>query len=74
MIIAAHSFGGYISTKYALEYPERVKKLIMLSPFGVESTTDEDKINYHENLKTKSYMENQKLYGEPTILHYKILM
>lgn len=36
MNIVAHSFGGYISFKYCLKYPQHVKKLILVSPGGVE--------------------------------------
>ncbi len=34
-ILAGHSFGGFISGHYACRYPEKIKKLLMLSPFGV---------------------------------------
>ncbi|EIM24059.1 alpha/beta-hydrolase [Wallemia mellicola CBS 633.66] len=34
MILIGHSLGGYISTVYALKYPEHVKKLILVSPIG----------------------------------------
>lgn len=34
-ILAGHSFGGYISGHYAIKYKKYVKKLLMLSPFGV---------------------------------------
>ncbi|ODV98385.1 hypothetical protein PACTADRAFT_48160 [Pachysolen tannophilus NRRL Y-2460] len=34
--LMGHSFGGYISLAYTLKYPERVKKLILVSPGGVE--------------------------------------
>ncbi|KAF7353005.1 hypothetical protein MVEN_01268100 [Mycena venus] len=35
MTLIGHSLGGYLSTVYALKYPERVNKLILLSPAGV---------------------------------------
>jgi len=35
MVLLGHSMGGYISTIYALAYPQHVEKLILLSPFGV---------------------------------------
>ncbi|SCU86147.1 LANO_0C06898g1_1 [Lachancea nothofagi CBS 11611] len=34
--IVAHSFGGYLSFKYAIKYPHAVKKLCLVSPLGVE--------------------------------------
>lgn len=57
MTIAAHSLGGYISTRYALYYPNRVKKLILLSPFAVESTTEEHKHNFIEETRLKTFAE-----------------
>ncbi|KAJ7086640.1 Alpha/Beta hydrolase protein [Mycena epipterygia] len=43
MTLAGHSLGAYFSVVYALKYPNRVNKLILLSPAGVprdpESTT-----------------------------------
>ncbi|CCF56833.1 hypothetical protein KAFR_0B05380 [Kazachstania africana CBS 2517] len=35
--IVAHSFGGYLSFKYALKYPESINKLCLVSPLGVEA-------------------------------------
>ena len=35
MHLIGHSMGGFLSACYALKYPERVKKLILLSPVGV---------------------------------------
>ncbi|KAK9484712.1 Alpha/Beta hydrolase protein [Lipomyces starkeyi] len=33
--LMAHSMGGYIGVAYALRHPERIKKLILVSPAGV---------------------------------------
>lgn len=35
MTLLGHSLGGYLSTCYALKYPDRVSKLILVSPVGV---------------------------------------
>lgn len=35
MTLIGHSLGGYLSVVYALRYPTRVSKLILLSPAGV---------------------------------------
>eukprot|EP00158_Paraphelidium_tribonemae_P002811 Partr_v1_DN25691_c0_g1_i2_m4500 putative Abhydrolase domain containing len=35
MTLLGHSLGGYFSCRYALQYPERVKQLILASPAGV---------------------------------------
>lgn len=34
MTLVGHSLGGYLSAKYALQYPERIKKLVLASPVG----------------------------------------
>ena len=35
MCLAGHSFGGYLAAVYAMKYPRRVSRLILLSPCGV---------------------------------------
>lgn len=34
MIILGHSFGGFLSTAYAMKYPERIEHLILGDPWG----------------------------------------
>ncbi|MEO1021806.1 MAG: alpha/beta hydrolase [Bacteroidota bacterium] len=36
-ILAGHSMGGQISMNFALQYPERLNKLVLASPAGIES-------------------------------------
>ena len=40
MILAGHSFGGYMSVAYTEKYPQHVDKLILLSPVGVPDEND----------------------------------
>ncbi len=40
MVLSGHSFGGYVGVAYAERYPERVDRLILLSPFGVPDPMD----------------------------------
>ncbi|KAH9179926.1 alpha/beta-hydrolase, partial [Lactarius sanguifluus] len=40
MTLIGHSLGAYFSTVYALKYPQRVHKLVLLSPAGVPRGPD----------------------------------
>ncbi|CAD6949988.1 unnamed protein product [Tilletia laevis] len=35
MTLVAHSLGGYLSIAYALRYPQRVEKIVLISPAGI---------------------------------------
>lgn len=40
MIILGHSFGGFLSTSYAIKYPERIEHLILGDPWGFTPAPD----------------------------------
>eukprot|EP00536_Pseudo-nitzschia_multiseries_P013869 jgi/Psemu1/245705/estExt_Genewise1.C_6260008 len=40
MILAGHSFGGYVAVAYAERYPEHVDRIVLLSPLGVPDEAD----------------------------------
>lgn len=40
MVLLGHSFGGYMSVAYSERYPERVDRLLLLSPVGVPDESD----------------------------------
>ena len=50
MILCGHSMGGYVSVAYCERYPERVEKLILLSPIGVPDENDPSYIERQERL------------------------
>eukprot|EP00126_Sphaerothecum_destruens_P004419 Sdes_comp18176_c0_seq1m7695 len=52
-VLAGHSFGGYISSIYALKYPERVVKLLLISPVGIPETNSFKT----KNLKSYSFFK-----------------
>ncbi len=43
LTIVGHSFGGFLATLYATEFPDRVSKLILVSPAGVLTPPDADR-------------------------------
>ncbi|CAG9332200.1 unnamed protein product [Blepharisma stoltei] len=52
MILCGHSFGGYIAGCYTEEHPDRVEKLILISPAGVS------KVKENEPVKKLSFFQN----------------
>ncbi|CAI4038007.1 hypothetical protein SMKI_04G3460 [Saccharomyces mikatae IFO 1815] len=47
--IVGHSFGGYLSFKYAAKYPNSVEKLCLVSPLGVERNIWSINNNFRSN-------------------------
>ena len=52
-VIIAHSLGGYISTEYSLRYPNRVSKLILLSPAGIP-VAPKEQVSIKDIMETES--------------------
>ena len=55
--LAGQSFGGYMSGMYALRYPARVKKLILLTPAGV--TKSDAKFDKEAILAKQGWLRRQ---------------
>ena len=85
--LAGHSFGGYISGQYAARYPDKVKKLSLLSPVGFTKHDQEltiehilEKsgfwrkmfINYVMNAWKNGVTPHSFLHNNPTIGKYLI--
>lgn len=41
MVLAGHSYGGYLAGCYAYKYPPRVERLCLISPAGTKTGSDE---------------------------------
>jgi cardiolipin-specific phospholipase len=62
MTLAGHSMGGYLSVAYSERYPERVDKLILLSPVGVPGNDEETLRRQKERMAGMS-MSTKLLFG-----------
>ena len=49
MNMICHSFGAYITSRYALKYPNRINKIVFWSPHGMEKIPED----YEESLKRR---------------------
>ncbi len=58
--ICGHSMGGVIALKLAIEYPERLKNLVLIAPGGAETYTQDEKILVQSYLNTKKIIANDK--------------
>jgi len=45
-----HSFGAFLSSKYALRFPQHVNKLVLFSPWASEMNTEEHKIKFDKQI------------------------
>ena len=64
MILAGHSMGGYLSVAYCEKYPERVERLVLLSPVGVPEESEVIRKRRKSYSRTRRFMFalSQKLF------------
>jgi proline iminopeptidase len=68
MILIGHSYGGFLATLYALEFPEHVEKMILIAPAGVLKMPVEEGEGFD---KIKDYLsEKQKTAFEDFLSRY----
>ncbi|WP_439880705.1 alpha/beta fold hydrolase [Pontibacter sp. MBLB2868] len=67
--LAGHSMGGQVAITAALQAPERVKKLILAAPAGLETFTDQQKQLFKMTVTPESV---QKTTPEQTAANYKV--
>ncbi len=56
VILAGHSMGGQISIIATLKKPERIKKLILVAPAGIETFTEGEKDWFRDAITAKAVM------------------
>ncbi|KAI0688557.1 alpha/beta-hydrolase [Cytidiella melzeri] len=60
MTLVGHSLGGYLSVVYALRYPTRVSKLILLSPAGIPRDPNNTTVPSRELVDTPNTASGDK--------------
>ena len=59
-VLAGHSLGAYMSAHYALEYPEKVAKLVLMSPLGLVEKPGTWNI---DRIKPEDWMKKRFMYS-----------
>lgn len=74
--LLGHSFGGYMSYKYALKFSQNVEKLLLISPLGVERSIHSIHNKYVKdevvtvNLEDSSKSNYMKSFQVPNVLFH----
>ena len=55
MILAGHSMGGYLGVAYCEKHPERVERLILISPVGVPEESEAIKTQRKQSSSSSSF-------------------
>jgi pimeloyl-ACP methyl ester carboxylesterase len=66
IIIVGHSFGGYVAGKFAVNYPHRIKKIVLLDPFGLDHPPKETIASFFDD---KSRAERAKIWAAKKIFY-----
>ncbi|KIM25864.1 hypothetical protein M408DRAFT_17108 [Serendipita vermifera MAFF 305830] len=66
MTLVGHSLGAYLVTAYALKYPQRVSRLVLLSPAGVNAGPGDTSVPDDEFQRTRSNPEPSEANAQPT--------
>lgn len=59
MVLVGHSLGGYLSLAYALRYPSRVQRLVLVSPVGIPNAPPEQESGSTFKPKNRTAVEQQ---------------
>lgn len=59
LLLIGHSFGGFLATLYAAEFPERVERLVLVAPAGLWTTPDRDRDLFAQTQARLSGRERQ---------------
>ncbi|KAJ1021841.1 hypothetical protein NDA16_003604 [Ustilago loliicola] len=59
MVLVGHSLGGYLSLAYALRYPSRVERLVLVSPVGISNAPPEEESASTFKPKNKDAVEQE---------------
>lgn len=59
IVLVGHSLGGYLSLAYALRYPSRVERLILVSPVGIPNAPPEEEAGSVFKPKNRTAVEQE---------------